>query len=469
MLEHTLSAEGHPLAGVIHWRNVPKAVETHALTHRWLMGNDRLAASARRLLGAGSTDSAQNFAEAALFRDERFTGLSKFFREMAAKGHARGDVVYTLSRIRHEGFLSPDWHTYLAGATESTPGNRPAAEEAGDYRGGHSINPAQRFADPPEPVGHPVRSARKVRYASFPGAGTPTVTVRVPVPTPISPPAPRPTYRPGRSSDGQLPKSGTDNGQNVTQQAAFVPAKYAVPRSLIIPYAFRPRATYRPKGPAVPMRRKYARGIEPHPLFARDGVNPHLSHLLTSIAAAEERYPESGEIATVILAGGHTDLLPQLGVALKREGHPDAGTVRWKHAPRAVATDHAMLHTHVMSGTSHYDNRVALFRHLTPFMQMVTAGDPAGDTRRSGRMSAEAKRAVPDATDREIAASFARLRSRADLLHRDMNSNWWADNNHRTGATHPGARMMEQSPVALPTEIRTSRPRDPRRMARRAK
>ena len=232
---------------------------------------------------------------------------------------------------------------------------------------------------------------------------------------------------------------------------------------------------------------RYARNIEPHPLYARNGVNPHLHHLLTDIAAHEHQYPESGEIATVILSLGRTDLFPQLGQALAAEGHPDAKTLNWKRVGRAVAIDRAMLGTTIrVRGMSdrdlnwegwpfdrfHPGTQRAMLRHLTGDHEYYTGVTGVYGRLVEDRMRQAAQKAIPDAKETELRNAFRRIMRRAQLLEGDSRGRSAANGITASEvAGRPPSRydvVEAQSPVALPTEIRTSRPRDPRRMSRKS-
>lgn len=219
---------------------------------------------------------------------------------------------------------------------------------------------------------------------------------------------------------------------------------------------------------------KYARNIEPHPLFARDGVNPWLSHLLTTIAADEHKYPESGEMATVILGGGHVDNLPALGEALKREGHPHAATLNWKRAPRAVKMDHAILSALIDSNMGrHWESSVNLSEigSLPPATQaaVLTQSHSDFDGERD-RITRQVMRKFPDATEPEVSASRQRLAERAGLLRRDAGAEQYVESHNKTiergGTVAPWAKAFESTTVALPP---TKLPKNhPSRLARGA-
>lgn len=198
----------------------------------------------------------------------------------------------------------------------------------------------------------------------------------------------------------------------------------------------------------------YARGIEPHPLFARDGVNPWLSHLLTTIAADEDRgYPESGEMATVILGGGHVDNLPHLGEALKREGHPHADTINWNKAHKAVALDHAMLQARVDHNLGRYGDSNARLSAVD-YLPYSTQRDIFNrSTYEHGdefdRVVRQIKRQTPEAKDKDIEASRQRLINRAMILQQDKAADQMKAFNDRAGRDSM-YREQEGKIVALP-------------------
>ena len=97
-----------------------------------------------------------------------------------------------------------------------------------------------------------------------------------------------------------------------------------------------------------------------HPTWKNRGLT-FPARLLWRIAAEEEKYPFSGELATVALGGGQTVDLHRLNQHLEEEGHPYAHVIDWSGVPKAVE-----LNPHVLDWLSKNEKAAYLWRRSGP-------------------------------------------------------------------------------------------------------
>lgn len=185
VLDKSLAEYGHPLAGVINWANVPRALELDGHVDRWLGSNSRAHISASRMFGLRTSPSRWHIAQAVLRR--RGVGLSGFTRLMADRGHTPTEVRDAIDRVARSTSLGGDWgHVHevepgqpiAAGRYEwdadkgeyvLLPSGRTFAEEARDPRSRLWIPPSQRYETAPDRRGgngdQPDRLSRKVKMS----------------------------------------------------------------------------------------------------------------------------------------------------------------------------------------------------------------------------------------------------------------------------------------------------------------
>jgi hypothetical protein len=182
----------------------------------------------------------------------------------------------------------------------------------------------------------------------------------------------------------------------------------------------------------VDYSRDYSRALR----YARTVVNPDVHALLHAVAAEDDdRFPQSKEVANVILGSGDTNLWPQLGLSLATEGHPLAKALPWAKVERGLQIDDALHGTRLIDSGSGLNAVVRRFGELPPHRQLFHLGDDAhagvtvsfGDRGWQVReaavpaaIPAEIKRRVPDATDAEVAAAVERAHHRARVLRTDQ-------------------------------------------------
>lgn len=174
--------------------------------------------------------------------------------------------------------------------------------------------------------------------------------------------------------------------------------------------------------------------VTAHPNYDRDGINPDIHAVLTAIAAAPDdltdapHYPQSKENANVILGSGDTNLFPSLGAALQEEGHPLAALYPWDRLERGLKIDDALHSTRVYRrGTGGSNSELTDFGNLHPSRQLLFLADEGTHDYESYDQAAHAhraiaeniRRAVPDASAKEIAHAVERASHKARLLKRD--------------------------------------------------